>query len=55
MMIHEFTAARVYIKCFFVLLLLFTSLAIVSSIVDCTLVWGGCCDFLQHKSRDQQA
>ena len=26
-----------------------------SSIVDCTLVWGGCCCFLQHRRRDQQA
>ena len=34
-----------------------TSLAIVrpSSIVDCTLVSGGCCHFLQHKRRDQRA
>ena len=24
-----------------------------SSIVDCTVVWGSCCHFLQHKRRDQ--
>ena len=23
------------------------------SILDCTLFWGGCCHFLQHKRRDQ--
>ena len=36
---------------------LIVSLAIARprSIVDCPLVWGSCCNFLQHKRRDQRA
>ena len=32
----------------------FLFIARLSSIVDRTLVWGGCCQFLQHKRRDQR-
>ena len=31
------------------------AIATPSSIIDCTLVWGSCFHFLQHKRRDQRA